>query len=203
MKGKTVGIGPALGTDPHLYVSAMATYVGLDPRRDINWLISDVTPIELFAERKIDALLAVAQEVPVLQSMGLGHIVVNGSLDRPWSQYFCCMLVASTRYVESFPVATKRILRGVAKGADVCVSDPAGVARKLIDEGHAQDYETLVRMLTDIPYASWRDLDPEDSIRFFSLRLREAGVIKASPQDIIARGTDWRFLKELKQELKT
>jgi NitT/TauT family transport system substrate-binding protein len=34
------------------------------------------------------------------------------------------------------------------------------------------------------------------------LRLREAGMIKSTPNKIIADGTDWRFLKELKRELK-
>ena len=46
------------------------------------------------------------------------------------------------------------------------------------------------------------DFDPEDTIRFFSLRLHEAGLIKSTPQQIIADGTDWRFLSELKRELK-
>jgi NitT/TauT family transport system substrate-binding protein len=34
-------------------------------------------------------------------------------------------------------------------------------------------------------------------VRFYALRLREAGMIKSSPQ-IIPRSTDWRFFKELK-----
>ena len=51
-------------------------------------------------------------------------------------------------------------------------------------------------------YNKWREFDPEDTIRFYALRMREAGLIKASPQKIIADGTDWRFLNELKRELK-
>jgi NitT/TauT family transport system substrate-binding protein len=39
-------------------------------------------------------------------------------------------------------------------------------------------------------------------VRFFALRLREAGMIRSTPQKIIAQGTDWRFLNELKKELK-
>ena len=54
LKGKSVGVGPNLGSDPHLFVSAMATYVGLDPVHDINWTLSDIVPIQLFADRKID-----------------------------------------------------------------------------------------------------------------------------------------------------
>jgi NitT/TauT family transport system substrate-binding protein len=39
-------------------------------------------------------------------------------------------------------------------------------------------------------------------MRFYALRLHEAGMIKSSPEDIIAAGTDWRFLDEIKRELK-
>ena len=62
---------------------------------------------------------------------------------------------------------------------------------------------SALQTLREIPYAKWREIDPEDTIRFFSLRLREGGMIKSSPQKIIANGTDWRFLNEIKRELKT
>ena len=57
--------------------------------------------------------------------------------------------------------------------------------------------------MTDVPYNKWREYDPEDTIRFYALRLQEAGMIRSSPQKIIADGTDWRFLDELKREMKT
>ncbi len=57
-------------------------------------------------------------------------------------------------------------------------------------------------MLSDIPYRNWREYRPEDSVRFFALRLHEVGMVKSSPQKLIAQGTDWRFLNELKKELK-
>jgi NitT/TauT family transport system substrate-binding protein len=56
--------------------------------------------------------------------------------------------------------------------------------------------------MTDIPYGKWRNYDPEDTVRFYALRLHEAGMIKTIPQKIIAQGTDWRFVNELKKELK-
>ena len=56
--------------------------------------------------------------------------------------------------------------------------------------------------MNEIRYALWRDYDPEDAVRFYALRLREAGMIKSNPNSIIAQGTDWRFLNELKRELK-
>jgi len=39
-------------------------------------------------------------------------------------------------------------------------------------------------------------------VRFYALRLQEAKMIKSTPQRIIAQGTNWRFLNEIKKELK-
>ena len=63
-------------------------------------------------------------------------------------------------------------------------------------------YEYALQMLKEIPYGAWREYDPEATIRFYALRLLEAGMIKSTPQKILAQGTDWRFLNELKKELK-
>ena len=51
-------------------------------------------------------------------------------------------------------------------------------------------------------YDVWREYDPEDTLRFYALRLHEAGLIESSPNNLIAEHTDWRFLDELKRELK-
>jgi NitT/TauT family transport system substrate-binding protein len=37
---------------------------------------------------------------------------------------------------------------------------------------------------------------------FSALRFHEGGFIKSSPQTLLAQSTDWRFVNELKKELK-
>ena len=132
----------------------------------------------------------------------LGHVVVNTMTDRPWSQYFCCLLAGHRDFVRRYPVATKRALRAILKATDLCAREPEWVARFLIDEGYAERYDYTLQTLQEIPYNRWREYDPEDTVRFHALRLHEAGMIKTSPQKIIAQGTDWRFLNALKKELK-
>jgi NitT/TauT family transport system substrate-binding protein len=75
-------------------------------------------------------------------------------------------------------------------------------ARRLVDRGFAPPYDYALETLRDVPYDKWREYDPEDTIRFCALRLREIGLIKSTPQKLIAENTDWRFLDELKRELK-
>lgn len=202
LKDRTVGAQSA-STATQL-VTIMTSYIGLDPAKDLHWVIDPtVTPLELFTAGRIDAFLAVPPESLELRARNIGHVILNSSVDRPWSQYFCCMLTGNAEFVLQHPGATKRWIRAVLKGNDICASEPARVARLMVDRGFADRYDYALQTLNEVPYGDWRDSDPEDTLRFYALRLREAGFIKSSPQKIMSRGTDWRFLNELKRELKT
>ena len=113
------------------------------------------------------------------------------------------MLVGNRKFVRNYPRATKSVMRAILKAADICASDPARAARQLVDSGVTPRYDYALQTLGELPYDKWREYDAEDTVRFYALRMNEVGFIKSSPQKIIAEGTDWRFLNELKRELKT
>jgi NitT/TauT family transport system substrate-binding protein len=71
-----------------------------------------------------------------------------------------------------------------------------------VAKGYEPRYDLAVEVLKTLPYNRWREYDPEDTLRFHALHLHEVGMTKSSPQKIIAQGSDWRFLTELKRELK-
>ena len=200
LKGKMVAI-PELGSAHHVFVAAMASHVGIDPKRDINFVIhSPAESMQLLADRKIDAFMGFPPDPQELREKKLGHVIVSSGLDRPWSQYFCCIVAAHQEFVRKRPVATKRALRAILKATHFCAVEPERAARLVADKGYRYDYS--LQTMKEIAYARWRDYDAEDTIRFYSLRLHEAGMIKSTPSKIIAQGTDWRFFNELKRELK-
>jgi NitT/TauT family transport system substrate-binding protein len=104
--------------------------------------------------------------------------------------------------VRRYPIATKKVVRAILKASQLCATEPERIARLMVDRGYASHYEYVVQLLKEVRYGRWRDYNPEETMRFYALRLQEAGLIKASPQKIIAQGTDWRFINELKKELK-
>jgi NitT/TauT family transport system substrate-binding protein len=202
LRGKSVG-AQSLGSSAQVFLGALAGGIGLDPVRDIRWVTeASPRPLDLFVAGKIDAFLGVPPEPQELRTRGFRHVVLSSAIDRPWSQYFCCMLTGNAAFVHQNPVVTKRVLRAILKAADLCVSEPVLVARRIVNGGFTDNYDFALETLRAIPYDKWREYDAEDTVRFYALRLHEAGFIKASPQKIIADGTDWRFLNELKRELK-
>ena len=202
LKGKTVSV-PDLGGSEHVFLASMLAYVGLDPRKDVNWVTHPhAEAARLLAAGKVDAVMAIPPESQELRAKQIGNVVVNTMMDRPWSQYFCCMVTGNREFVRKYPVATKRALRAIFKAVDFCTREPNLFARFLVDRGYRNDYNLTLQALQEIPYVTWRQYDPEDAVRFYALRLHEVGMIKSSPQKLIAQGTDWRFLNELKKELK-
>jgi NitT/TauT family transport system substrate-binding protein len=202
LKGKRVGI-PAFETAHHLFLSSMAAYVGLDPRKDIRWVTHQtVDSAALLVEGKADALIGFPPVPQELRAKRIGHVIVNSAIDRPWSQYFCCTIAANKNFVQRNPAATKRAVRAILKATDVCALEPERAARTMVDRGFTKAYDYALATMKEIPYNRWRVYNPEDSVRFYSLRLREVGMLKGTPQRLIAEGTDWRFLNELKGELK-
>ena len=201
LKDKTIAV--SYGSPATSILAAMLAHVGLDHRKDVRF--AEHTPaesIELLAAGKIDAVMALPPIAQELRARKIGHVVVATAVDRPWSQYFCCMLVGNKDFVRKYPVATKRVLRSFFKADQLCALEPERVARSIVDRGFTKRYDYALQTLKDVPYGRARQYDPEDMVRFYSLRLREAGLIKSTPQKIIAQGTDWRFLNELKKELK-
>ena len=167
LKGKTVGV-QAMGSLGNTLVLMMAAQVGLDPDKDIHWVADPaVKPIELFTQGKIDAFLGFPPEPQDLRARHIGRVILNSATDRPWSQYFCCLLGGDREYVRKYPIATKRVLRAVLKAADLCASDPARAARSLVDRGFTSRYDYALQSVSELPYDKWREYNPEDTLRFY------------------------------------
>jgi NitT/TauT family transport system substrate-binding protein len=203
IKDKRVAIS-AQGAGEHVFLSSMLAYVGVDPKTEIDWVAthSVANNMQAFVQGRVDALLAFPPQPQKLREMKIGHVVVDGTHDRPWSQYVCCLVTGTQDFVAKYPVATKRALRAILKAADLCAQEPERAARIVVAKGFEPRYEIALDVLREVPYQAWRDANAEDALRFHALRLHEVGMIKTDPKQLVARGTDWRFLNELKKELK-
>jgi NitT/TauT family transport system substrate-binding protein len=203
LKGRSVAI-TALNNPNHGFLAAVVGHVGLDPRRDIKWVViaNQAKLIDQLAEGKVQATIVSPPTSYEIRTKKIGHVLVNMTTDRPWSQYFCCVLAGNRDFVRKNPVATKRAMRAILKGADLC-GNPESTAKHLVSRGFYRDPGITLQMLRDLPYARWRDFDTEDTIRYYALRLHEAGMIKSNPKKILTEMTDFRYLNELKKELKT
>ena len=204
LKGKSVGV-QALGSRPRVSVhAAWLPMSGSTPSR-----ISTGSPTRrssrssCFVDGKIDAFPRLSAGAAGICAPGIS--AMSSSTPR-WTargrniSAVCSPAIAD--YVRNHPVATKRVLRADPQGYG-SLRHRAGARRATPRRWRL--HRALRLCAADAernPYDKWREYDAEDTIRFYALRLHEVGLIKSTPQKIIADGTDWRFLDELKRELK-
>ena len=203
LRGKTIPVS-AMHSAEHVFLSSMLAYVGIDPRKDINWIVrAPSDSMRLLAEDKVDAYLAFPPEPQMLRDRKIGRVLVRTAVDRPWCDYYCCILTANRNFVRKYPEATRRTLRAFLKAADLCTEKPVQVANTVVEMGFAADHDYVLRTLKEVRFDAWRTHDLEDSLRFHGLRLREAGMIRSHPASLIKQGVDTSYLAELKKALKT
>src|SRR5207249_12248346 len=87
------------------------------------------------AEGKIYGFLGFPPDPQELRARKIGRVLLNSAVDRPWSQYFCCLVSANREFVRRHPVATKRALRAILKGDQLCAVEPGRGARAFADRG--------------------------------------------------------------------
>ena len=203
LKGKTVAtLGQ--GSAQHVFLSSILASVGIDPAHHVRWLdLPGAASKRRLADGSIDALLAFPPDGQELRAGKVGHVLLNSATERPWSQYFCCLVVANRDFARRNPMATRRAMRAILKASELCATDPDLGAMAYAAQGFGNDPQFVRQAIAELPYGRWRDLDPEETVRFYALRLREAGMVKAAPQKLIAQGTDWRIFEQLKREMKT
>jgi hypothetical protein len=97
---------------------------------------------------KLPGYLGFPPEPQELRARKIGHVIVNTATDRPWAQYFCCLLAANREFVRKNPVATKRAPRAIVKATNICALDPARVARFLVDKNFTNNYDYALGTLT-------------------------------------------------------
>jgi NitT/TauT family transport system substrate-binding protein len=203
-KGKTLATY-YLGSGDHYMFSSILANIGIHPQNDVKWITAESTSrdaMALFTEGKADAFFGFSPQPQELRARKIGHVLVNTAEDKPWSQYFCCMVAANRNFTQRNPIATKRALRAILKATDICANEPERAARYLFEHGYERRYDFGLEAMKALRYDRWREYDPTDTVRYFALRLHEVGLVKTNPEKFIAQGTDWRFLNELKKELK-
>ncbi|MEX2247267.1 MAG: ABC transporter substrate-binding protein [Dehalococcoidia bacterium] len=204
LKGKRIWGAKGDGADPRYSLwAALLAYVGIDLEHEVEFVgaVDDLTAQVLAGT--IDAWTVTRPLSTIFRRANIGgHVVLDATVDPPWSQYFGGMATGNRDFVEKHPVATKRALRAILKATDLCAREPERAARYVVDRGFTPyTYDEALDTITGVSYAAWREFNPADTLRFFALRLKEAGLVKSTPDELIARATDWRYLEDIKREL--
>ena len=215
LKGKRVAVFKRDTTDQFfLFFSTLCAYNGIDPLTNVSFFAvgGDYRGLlTAYLEGRSDAFLAAADGAAVLKRelRNPGTKILDQTTDKPWSQYLCCLLIANRDWARQNPVATMRFTRAVLRAADAAEKDRPGAARagvgasirNLLAQRITSDTEILLDTTAMVSY-DWREYDPEETLRFFALRLGEVKLIKSTAQQILTQGSNVTYMRQLRNELK-
>lgn len=206
LRGKKIAV---LRTDTsdqfYAFFATLLGYVGIDPLKDVQFIGAGGNRQEMinsFIEGRADAILTASGPAFRRLPKSPGQVILATTTDKPWSQYLCCTLVAHRDWARQNPIATKRVTRAVLRATDRAAKDHPRAAHDAVAAGGAYfTDESLVRETMAMCMYDWRELDPEETLRFFALRLADAKLITKTPQQLIAEGTDLAYMRQLRKEL--
>jgi NitT/TauT family transport system substrate-binding protein len=207
LRGKTVAVNAKDASDQFFgFFAILLAYVGINPLAEVNFIEVKPDVIALrdaFLDGRSQAFIAPAAFGPAMHRnpKNPGKVILDTTMDKPWSQYYCCELVANRNWARKNPVATKRVTRAVLRATDVVAKDKARAAREFVARVPGNVEQIVSEVIKDLSY-DWRDLDPAETLRFFALRLADSKLVKGTPQQIVAQGSDFAYMRQLKTELK-
>jgi NitT/TauT family transport system substrate-binding protein len=210
VNAKTNKVGDKIVVDLiYGFLVSLFAHVGMQSS-DANFVEigEDKNVIAEFIQGRADAILVAGAGGPILRAnpSNPGHVILNTSMDKPWSQNYCCMLATNRDWAKANPVALKRATRAILRGIDAAKRDLRAAAKLAIEKGTYKDNpqfteQVIYDIIKDESF-DWREYEPEETTRFFALRLADAKLVKKSPQQIVTEGMDLSWFRQLRKELK-
>lgn len=191
------------------FLLSMLAHIGVDPAE---LKLVDVPEghavVADYLEGRSDAVFLPVHQGPLMRRnpKRRGSVILDSTVDRPWSQNYCCMLVANRDWAKANPAATKRMTRAFLRASDKVAADREAAVRVAVEKGFYKATasltpEILLETIKTLSY-SWREFDPADTLRFFALRLKDVNLVKKTPQQILDEGTDFAYFNQLRKELR-
>jgi NitT/TauT family transport system substrate-binding protein len=199
LAGKRVGIG--FGSNPSAgdvaFMTWLVHFVGIRDAQIVSLPADEVSGA--LTKGEFDAVLTVPDTLWDLAAGEGYRVILDGSVDPPYSGLLCCMAVGNRRFIRRNPNTTREVLRAILKSADVFANQPQEAARYLA-QTYGVDEDAMLHVIDHSRYDVWRTFDSADSLRFYANRMREVGDVKVSAEQVLKQ-TDYRFLQELKGEM--
>jgi NitT/TauT family transport system substrate-binding protein len=135
LKGKRIGIPTTLGSPPHLYASRMLAVNGLNPRKDVDWIVFPPETSELALEQEqVDAVASAEPIGTILRIKGKVRTIADQAVDAPYKDEYCCAVVVNGAFAREHPAAAAKVTRAMLKAAKWVAANPTAAARLAVEK---------------------------------------------------------------------
>src|SRR5437870_2724812 len=189
LRGKRIGV-PGMGTPPFIFANRVLGANGIDPSKEISWLVFPAGELGLALDKgEVDA---VADSEPIgslLIADGKVRNIADQAADAPYRDEYCCAVLANGRFLARNPKACAAATRALLKAAKWVETNPAAAAKLSVEKKYlastVEQNSVAISHLRYIPSVS----GAETAVKLAAAEMKIAGMLSPStdPEDLARR----------------
>ncbi len=177
LRGKRIGV-PGMGTPPFIFANRVLGAQGIDPSKDVTWLVFPAGELGLALDKgEVDA---VADSEPIgsmLVAQGKVRNIADQAADRPYADEYCCAVLVNGTFLARNPKASAAATRALLKAAKWVEANPKAAARLSVEKKYlasTADQNTIaISHLRYVPSVSGAQI----AVRLAAVEMKRAGML--------------------------
>jgi NitT/TauT family transport system substrate-binding protein len=180
LRGKRIGV-PGMGTPPFIFANRVLGANGIDPSKEITWLVFPAGELGLALDKgEVDA---VANSEPIgsmLVAQGKVRNIADQAVDMPYADEYCCAVLANGKFLAKNPKTCAAATRALLKAAKFVEANPKAAAELSVKGKYlastVEQNTVSISHLRYVPSVS----GAETAVRLAGEEMQRAGMLKKS-----------------------
>src|SRR5881628_1554665 len=177
LRGKRIGV-PGMGTPPFIFANRVLGANGIDPSKEITWLVFPAGELGLALDKgEVDA---VADSEPIgslLVAQGKVRNIADQAADKPYADEYCCAVLVNGKFLARNPKASAAATRALLKAAKWVEANPKAAAKLSVEGKYLAstvDQNTIaISHLRYVPSVSGAQI----AVRLAAAEMKTAGML--------------------------
>src|SRR5437868_2406690 len=173
-----------MGTPPFIFANRVLGAHGIDPAKDITWLVFPAGELGLALDKgQVDA---VADSEPIgsmLVAQGKVRNVADQAADAPYKDEYCCAVLVNGKFLAANPKASAAATRALLKAAKWVEANPAAAAKLSVERKYlastTEQNAVAISHLRYVPSVS----GAETAVKLAFAEMTTAGMLRPTTND--------------------
>jgi NitT/TauT family transport system substrate-binding protein len=177
LRGKRIGV-PGMGTPPFIFANRVLGANGIDPSKDVTWLVFPAGELGLALDKgEVDA---VADSEPIgsmLVAQGKVRNIADQAVDMPYADEYCCAVLVNGKFLARNPKASAAATRALLKAAKWVEANPKAAAKLSVEKKYlastADQNTVAISHLRYVPSVSGAQV----AVKLAAAEMKRAGML--------------------------
>jgi NitT/TauT family transport system substrate-binding protein len=180
LRGKRIGV-PGMGTPPFIFANRVLGANGIDPSKEITWLVFPAGELGLALQKgEVDAIADSEPIGSLLLADKKVRTIADQAADAPYKDEYCCAVLVNGKFYKNNPKASAAATRALLKAAKWVQANPAAAARLSVEKKYlASDVEQNTYAISNLRYIPSVS-GAETAVRLASEEMKRAGMLSPS-----------------------